>query len=174
MINLLNDTTGIFHCNQCDYESEMAYKIAKHIKIRHTCKIYQCKDCDHRTKDKHHLKRHMVALHTGLRFNCDKCDFQTAHKNCVKMHSETKHGDKRINSFICDICDFKTFIGRYLRDHKRKAHNVYTKEAYYKMAQLKKEKLHNYKMLIMCQQKHFKELKIYYARKSAFLGWASF
>ena len=138
IIYLLNETTRIYHCNQCDYKTDMTYKISNHMKTRHTEKIYQCRDCDLKTKDKYHLKKHMVAKHTGLRFNCDECDFQTAHKKDVKRHSETKHSDRQIQNNLCDICDFKTYNGVTLRRHKRKVHNLYEKKAYYKMAQLKK------------------------------------
>ena len=137
--SLLDETTGTYHCNVCEYDTQLIQKIRHHMKTRHE-RRFKCEHCEYASKQKSHVQLHMVSKHTGLRYNCDKCNFQTAHKKNVERHMESKHAtDKKNKKYMCDICDFKTFIDRNLRIHKRKAHDIYIKEIYYKMAQLKKE-----------------------------------
>ena len=136
--SLLNELTGIYHCNECEYETKTSLKIRQHIQTIHE-RRYKCEHCEYASKSKSHVQSHMITKHTGVRYNCDKCNFQTAHKKSVARHLEGKHNaDKKNKKYKCDLCHFKTFDELNLRGHKRKTHDIYTKEVYYKMAQLKK------------------------------------
>ena len=137
--DILDESTGKYHCNECDYETQMLQKIGQHMKTRHE-RRYKCEHCEYASKSKSHVQLHMVSKHTGVRYDCDKCNFQTAYKENVERHRASKHAhDKKNKKYKCDMCDFKTYVERYLKTHKRKAHDKYIKEVYYKMAQLKKE-----------------------------------
>ena len=137
--SLLDESTGIYHCNECEYDTQILQKIRQHMKTRHE-RRYKCEHCEYASKSKWHVQLHMESKHTGVRYDCDKCNFQTAHKKNVERHIESKHAaDRKNKKYKCDVCGFKTFVERNLRAHERKAHDKYTKEGYYKMAQLKKK-----------------------------------
>ena len=137
--SLLDKSTGIYHCNECKYDTQIIHKIKQHQKTIHQRK-YKCEHCEYETKCKYHVQLHMESKHTGVRYDCDQCNFQTAHKKNVDRHIESKHAtDKKNKKYKCDMCDFKTFVKINLRAHGRKAHDKYIREGYYKMAQLKKK-----------------------------------
>jgi len=118
-------------CTFCNYESDFATNITRHVKAVHdlivtsTGKVrFKCTHCSYQTNVVTNYKRHTKDVHGGdsrkgkiMKFKCSDCDHNYSSKNSLKRHIESHH--KGLKRFECDCCGFSTSSKYSLHRQKR-------------------------------------------------------
>ena len=109
-----------FNCMECDFQTDSAYRLQKHINLKHFIK---CKFCGNLFQGKETLMKHRKSHHPSavakcLKFIKGECFFSA--ENCWWIH--TINSEESSNKSDCYICG-KTFQSRTeVMKHRKSMH----------------------------------------------------
>ena len=109
-------STGMYHCEDCSYESSKLNPFKMHRMIHTGVKPFACKQCLFTTVRNSDLKTHEIT-HSGVKpFACNQCSFTSAYKSALKGHELMHSGVKHL---ACNQCSYTTFRQDDLKAHER-------------------------------------------------------
>lgn len=99
------NSSGLFKCEQCDFNSKYFSDLKGHIILKHKCPInYSCKVCGQEFLSHSLLSEHL-KVHKQDRFVCSYCDHRTSELEDLNLHVAEVH----FNDFLywCEQCDLQ-------------------------------------------------------------------
>ena len=111
-------------CSSCDFESNSLETLMKHIKNHHT-KRHLCRYCSYKTNKTHHLWRHELTHSNVADYKCEKCDFKTKTPYSLRVHS-LYHSE--YPKFVCDQCHYRSYNSANFSTHKKTKHGTGTNQ----------------------------------------------
>ncbi|KAM4693624.1 zinc finger protein 639 [Discoglossus pictus] len=99
------NSSGLFRCEQCDYNSKYFSDLKQHMILKHKCtESHICKVCKQSFSGEDLLLEH-EKLHEEEQLNCKHCDFKTTSLEILSQHVADTH----FNDFLywCEQCDLQ-------------------------------------------------------------------
>ncbi|MEE6523910.1 hypothetical protein FKM82_023033 [Ascaphus truei] len=99
------NSSGLFRCEQCDYNSKYFSDLKQHMILKHKCtESHLCKVCKHGFPSDDLLVEH-EKLHEEDQLSCKHCDYKTSAFESLSQHVADAH----FNDFLywCEQCDLQ-------------------------------------------------------------------
>ncbi|KAG7306563.1 hypothetical protein JYU34_007931 [Plutella xylostella] len=94
-------------CNKCDFKSEDADEMKRHMRAHKGLKIYKCKMCSYKTKSSVNYKVHSKACKTkvkdvNIKFTCAVCQWQSKQDVKILLHL-IHHPEQEVDESVVDV-----------------------------------------------------------------------
>ena len=111
-------------CELCGYATAHKSQIKAHHRI-HTGDLYRCpmEGCKYEAPKRQMLKNHMAVHSDDRPHQCNICGKAFGLRRGLKRHMMLH--DPIASKVTCDVCNFTTSRNDKLREHQRKAHNMF-------------------------------------------------
>ncbi|XP_053315693.1 zinc finger protein 639 [Spea bombifrons] len=136
------NSSGLFRCEQCDYNSKYFNDLKQHMILKHKCaeshickvckqgfssddllsehaKIHEeqlsCKHCDYKTNSFESLNHHVADVHfNDFLYWCEQCDLQFCTSSELYLHFQEHSCDEQ---YLCQFCEHETNDPEDLHSH---------------------------------------------------------
>uniref|UniRef100_A0A8C5WBT2 C2H2-type domain-containing protein n=1 Tax=Leptobrachium leishanense TaxID=445787 RepID=A0A8C5WBT2_9ANUR len=137
------NSSGLFRCEQCDYNSKYFTDLKQHMILKHKCaeshmckvckqsfsseelledhgKVHEeeqlsCKHCDFKTNTSEKLSQHVSDAHfTDFLYWCEQCDLQFCTSSELYLHFQEHSCDEQ---YLCQFCEHETNDPEDLHSH---------------------------------------------------------
>ena len=116
---LIESTSNVYECEDCDYKATRRSNLIRHIKSTHNLDRIECEYCGNNFVDPCSLKRHIKTAHESVIYKCSHCEFKSTRADTLKEHTNVVHFNVR---FSCEECDHQATSKRALRRHVKAKH----------------------------------------------------
>lgn len=121
-----------YGCHLCEYVSNKASNVERHIFLIHSKKkterkltksLHECTFCDFNTKEKASLRKHINGVHLNLRnHKCHLCEYTSNQSGTLKNHINAVHFNLR--KYKCNFCPYgsnhkNVLVGHLEREHTK-------------------------------------------------------
>ncbi|KAG9494054.1 hypothetical protein GDO78_001739 [Eleutherodactylus coqui] len=137
------NSSGLFRCEQCDYNSKYFSDLKQHMILKHKCaeshickvckqsftsdellvehgKVHEeeqlsCKHCDYKTGSFENLSQHVADAHfNDFLYWCEQCDLQFCTSSELYLHFQEHSCDEQ---YLCQFCEHETNDPEDLHSH---------------------------------------------------------
>ena len=109
----------IIPCDQCDYRTQIRYRLNEHIKNSHEIEYHFCDKCIFKTKRKSNLRKHVETEHDGILSKCEICELNFKIPSRLEDHKRALHEGTLYN---CDSCDYSAIYRGIMNRHVKRVH----------------------------------------------------
>ncbi|XP_072264236.1 zinc finger protein 639 [Pyxicephalus adspersus] len=137
------NSSGLFRCDQCDFNSKYFTDLKQHMILKHKCaeshickvckqsfssedlllehgKVHEeeqlnCKHCDYKTNSYDSLSQHVTDAHfNDFLYWCEQCDLQFCTSSELYLHFQEHSCDEQ---YLCQFCEHETNDPEDLHSH---------------------------------------------------------
>ncbi|XP_073434898.1 zinc finger protein 639 [Dendrobates tinctorius] len=137
------NSSGLFRCDQCDYNSKYFSDLKQHMILKHKCteshickvckesftsdeqlldhgRVHEeeqlsCKHCEYKTTSFENLNQHVADIHFNDFFYwCEQCDLQFCTSSELYLHFQEHSCDEQ---YLCQFCEHETNDPEDLHSH---------------------------------------------------------